>query len=491
MLLHLQKFDFDIVFKPGVEMYMADTLSRAYLKADTRSETEKKIESVNLIQHLPITTERCKSLQLGTQADAELQMLSKVIRNGWPNEKTSVHVDIQKYFPFREELTIQNGLIFKSDKVVVPENARADLMARAHSSHIGIQGCLRRARECLYWPNMNADIEKYIKTCDTCNTYNAEQQKESLHSHETVHRPWEKIGIDLFEFNQKDYLMTVDYYSDYFEIDRLNNKKGKEVIAILKKHFARYGLPDEVFSDNGPLFNGHEFRHFANQYEFAHSTSSPGFPQSNGKVENAIKTAKRLMIKSHKDESDPYLSLLDWRNTPSEGLDSSPSQRMFGRRGKTLLPSSSRLLKPDNQSEVLANKKVRKEKQQYYYNRNAKDKPELMKGDVVRIKPFRNGKEWTKARVDDKCNIRSYKVTTEDGRTYRRNRRHLVSTKEPMIEDETETHIPNDNDEQTVLENDTDNVVTQHDVALPIRRSNRIRQRPNYLQDYVCSAHYK
>lgn len=115
-----------------------------------------------------------------------------------------------------------------------------------------------------------------------------------------------------------------------------------------------------MFSDNGPPFTSHEFRHFANQYEFTRTTGSPGFPQSNGKVENAIKTAKRLMIKSQKDAKDPYLALLDWRNTPSEGLDSSPSQRMFGRRGRTLLPSASRLLKPNNPSDVVENKRFQR-----------------------------------------------------------------------------------------------------------------------------------
>ncbi|CAG2223901.1 unnamed protein product [Mytilus edulis] len=281
----------------GVEMYMADTLSRAYINKessgqDRRSETEKEVETVNAIQFSPITAIRCKTLQSATAEDEELQILSKVIKKGWPINKDAVDIKIQKYFPFREELTIQNGLIFKSDRVVVPNSARADLTEKAHSSHIGIQGCLRRARECLYWPNMNSDIESCIKTCETCNAFNMEQQKESLHSHELCTRPWEKIACDLFEFNQQDYLMTIDYYSDYFEIDRLNNKKGKEVIGILKKHFARYGLPDCVFSDNGPPFNSHELRHFSNQYEFTHTTSSPTiFPQSNGKVENAIKTA--------------------------------------------------------------------------------------------------------------------------------------------------------------------------------------------------------
>ncbi|XP_071124288.1 uncharacterized protein [Mytilus edulis] len=98
-----------------------------------------------------------------------------------------------------------------------------------------------------------------------------DQQKESLHSHELCTRPWEKNACDFFEFNQQDYLMTINYYSDCFEIDRLNNKKGKEVIGILKKHFTRYGLPDCVFSDNSPPFNSHELRHFSNQYEFTHT----------------------------------------------------------------------------------------------------------------------------------------------------------------------------------------------------------------------------
>ncbi|VDI46323.1 Hypothetical predicted protein [Mytilus galloprovincialis] len=290
--------------------------------------------------------------------------------------------------------------------------------------------------------------------------------------------------------------MTIDYYSDYFEIDRLNNKKGKEVIGILKKHFARYGLPDCVFSDNGPPFNSHEFRHFSNQYEFTHTTSSPRFPQSNGKVENAIKTAKRLMVKSHKDTKDPYLALLDWRNTPSEGLDSSPSQRMFGRRGRTLLPSASRLLKPDIQTDVVGNKRIQKEKQRSYYNRSAKDKTELAKGDIVRIKPFKNGKEWTKAKVDEKCNIRSYNVTTEDGSTYQRNRRHLILTKEPMIE-QSELDLPTqtaadrtDNQAQPIaIDNQVDDNVIEHQEPKPtIRTSERIRSRPKHLQDYVCTV---
>ena len=81
-------------------------------------------------------------------------------------------------------------------------------------------------------------------------------------------------------------------------------------------------------------------------YDIEHVTSSPHYPQSNGKAENAIKTAKNLLKKSKAAGTDLYLALLAWRNTPSKGLESSLSQRMFGCRTRTLIPTTSELLKP-------------------------------------------------------------------------------------------------------------------------------------------------
>lgn len=110
-------------------------------------------------------------------------------------------------------------------------------------------------------------------------------------SHDIPARPWQKLGCDLFEVNQKSYLITVDYYSDFFEVDRLNTKTGKDVINKLKTHIARQGIPDTLVTDNGPPFNSKEFKEFTGKYEIEHVTSSPGYPQSNGKSENAGKTA--------------------------------------------------------------------------------------------------------------------------------------------------------------------------------------------------------
>ena len=139
-----------------------------------------------------------------------------------------------------------------------------------------------------------------------------EVQKEPLLSHEPPSRPWEKVGVDLFHFRGQDYCILADYLTNYFEIDRLPSKRIHDIIYVLKQHFARMGIPTILFSDNSP-FACQEFRNFADIYEFEHQTSSPRYAQSNGKIENAVRTAKRLMTKACESGADPFLALLDWR----------------------------------------------------------------------------------------------------------------------------------------------------------------------------------
>ena len=130
-------------------------------------------------------------------------------------------------------------------------------------------------------------------------------------------------------------------------MDSLPHKKdAKAIIKRLKCHFATRGIPAIIYSDNGPPFNSHEFANFAIDYEFQQVTSSPEYPQSNGKVENAIKIAKTLLRKTTDSNGDVYQALLAWRNTPTGGMRSSPVQRFFGRRTRTGLPISPKLLKP-------------------------------------------------------------------------------------------------------------------------------------------------
>ena len=209
----------------------------------------------------------------------------------------------------------------------------------------------------------------------------------------------------------------------------------------LKRHFARYGIPEVLRTDNGPQFASNAFRNFSREWSFSHVTSSPRYPQSNGKVENSVKTAKRLMLKAKQSGTDPWLALLAFRNTPTQGFTSSPAQRLMGRRTRTTLPTHIHLLEPQfrvNSDEADRSRATQK----LWYDRHAKDLPALSVGDTVRIQPSRGHSGWTKARVQRKLGHRSYELQTTTGLILRRNRRQLRKTQEDvqteLVEEETD-----------------------------------------------------
>ena len=179
----------------------------------------------------------------------------------------------------------------------------------------------------------------------------------------------------------------------------------------MKTHFARYGLPSVLVSDNGPQFSCDEFKDFALKYDFEHKTSSPHYPKSNGMAESAVKTAKRLLVKAIESGKDPYLAILDYRNTPMQDIGFSSAQGSLGRRTRTLLPMLSSLLKPQQYDGKLVKtrKALRNSRSKWYHDRGAKDLDELSEGDTVRIKPSILGKKhWDYGKVVERLENRSY-----------------------------------------------------------------------------------
>ena len=90
---------------------------------------------------------------------------------------------------------------------------------KLRASYLGTESCLRRARETIFWPGMNAEVKALIVTCETCRKFETSNQKESLMAHEVPSRPWEQVGVNLFELDKKAYMVTVDYFSNFWEID--------------------------------------------------------------------------------------------------------------------------------------------------------------------------------------------------------------------------------------------------------------------------------
>ena len=138
------------------------------------------------------------------------------------------------------------------------------------------------------------------------------------------------------------------------------------------------------------------------------------------------------MKKAKDAKTEFYLALLERRNTPSAGMNSSPAQRMFGRHMRTLLPISQQLLKPEIQKGVSEKLKERKQLHSKFFNRGSKELAELQKNDIVRIQPskYDHVGRWRKGKVLRKFDVRSYLVRREDGTVLRRNRKFLRISKE-------------------------------------------------------------
>ncbi|KAK3745481.1 hypothetical protein QZH41_007545 [Actinostola sp. cb2023] len=434
MMMRLQKYEIEVCYERGKNMHLADTLSRAFLPT-TDHPSGAEFENINMTSYLPISSDRLKEIRTATGGDEVLQMLKDVILQGWPLERKDLPTQITQFFSIRDELVVQDGVIFKGQRVVIPHVLRKEMKQKIHSSHLGAESCLRRAREVIFWPGMSAEIKEMIAACEICRTYETSPQRETLMPHATCTRPWEQIGVDLFTLDNKDYLITVDYFSNFWEVDRLHSTTASNVILKLKNHFARYGCPDRVISDNGPQFTSDAFASFSKAWDFEHRTSSPGNSKANGKAESAVKTAKRLLRKALDAGTEPYLAILEYRNTPTQGMDSSPTQRLMNRRTRTLLPTTNALLQPRVvYPETVKDLNRRKQQQSAHFNRNAKDLPTLDEGDTVRMKPFRLGdKRWKKATVTSRLDERSYVVETPEGDEYRRNRFHLKKTSENPV----------------------------------------------------------
>ena len=91
---------------------------------------------------------------------------------GWPDYRENVGEKILCYYNNRHELTIQDGLILKGDRIIVPSTMRKEILSLIHHGHQGIETIKNRARSAVYWPNVNKQLEEVVRCCDACQERN-------------------------------------------------------------------------------------------------------------------------------------------------------------------------------------------------------------------------------------------------------------------------------------------------------------------------------
>lgn len=253
-----------------------------------------------------------------------MQVVKEYCINGWPTAKENCNASAKIYYSLKDDLSVVDELIFKGNALIIPSTMRNSMLNQVHNGHQGLNRCLEQLRNIVYWPNMNTDLKNKIEQCEACLMYRKSNTKEPILWHDETSLPWQKVGMDLFNFQGSTYIIIVDYFSKYIEIALLNRTDSKSVIIQLRLIFARHGIPMEVVSDGGPPFNSAEFETFMRCWDIKHIFSSPYYPKSNGLAERSVKIVKDMLKKCQVDGSDPYMALLQLRTTP-KGEFNSPS----------------------------------------------------------------------------------------------------------------------------------------------------------------------
>ncbi|XP_055584906.1 uncharacterized protein K02A2.6-like [Uranotaenia lowii] len=452
MLLNLQRYSIEIHFVTGKDNVVADAISRAPYNSDSEADSFnkgrifqvfKQVEDCKLTSYLSISDQCLGSVMEATQQDFTLNSVRDYIFNGWPKNIKLVHDAVKLYYKYRNELSTQDGLVFRNDRLVIPKSLQRTMIDRVHISHNGIESTLKLARENIFWPGMSAMITDVVKDCAVCAKFSSSQQKPPMQSHAVPIYPFQVVSLDIFfaDFRgrKRNFLVTVDHYSDFIELNLLKDMSARTLIETCQMNFARYGIPQQIVSDNGTNLVNEEMRNFAKAWNFEHTTSAPNHQQANGKAEAAVKIMKRLIQKCEETGENLWYSVLHWRNTPNK-IGSSPVNRLFSRSTRCGVPASVEKYFPkvvDHVPEaILENGK----KAKYYYDRKARELPTFEAGSpvYVQLHPEMN-KTWTPAVVKHKLNERSYLLNTNGG-CYRRDLVNIKPRNEPEVSAQINDH---------------------------------------------------
>ena len=215
------------------------------------------------------------SLATETSQDPMMQALKHQIIKGWPHIRSECSKSLQDFWNYRDELSVLDGLVLKGS-------------------------CIDRtklcARDSVYWPSINKDIESLIKTCDLCQEHSSRNKKDPSLPRDIPIQAWSTIQMDLFMLEDHTFLLVVDMTSRFPVVRILNSETTKSVLNTLKGVYCNFGLPKKVLTDNNPCFKSVDFNEFCTKLGVTTDTISSYNHASLGSAERMIQTVKQIMV---------------------------------------------------------------------------------------------------------------------------------------------------------------------------------------------------
>ena len=290
---------------------------------------------------LPLRCDSLKQLRLAIQEDNELVLLKHTITQGWPSTIKEVPSTLQPYWIFHKELTVEDGLVLKGTRIVIPNKKHEAVLKLIHERHLGLSKL--HAKDTVYWPGLNDQLEKLVLNYELCLKYSQSKYKQqptlSLGQEIPLHA-WTKLETDIFHFEGTSYLLIVDYTSRFLVVCKLSSMTGQHIATHCKQVCSEYGWPETSISGNGPCYTAEAFTNMMQEYGVNHITSSPHYPQSNGLAEKYVKIVKNVLHKAKEEGKVMFRCLLIYHNTLLSSNLLSPMQILQSRSARSDLPMS-------------------------------------------------------------------------------------------------------------------------------------------------------
>ncbi|KAG6456672.1 hypothetical protein O3G_MSEX009875 [Manduca sexta] len=401
----LSGYTYDIEFVPS-KSNGADGLSR--LPSSSNIHKDNEVTYIHFVEDfLPVTNREVKA---EISKDRLLSRVLLYVQSGWPEHCNED--DLKPYFMKRNELYIENGCIMWGYRIIIPNTLQSVVLKQLHSSHMGIVKTKSLARSYIWWPNIDKDVAEVCRRCDTCAAESAAPPRVPPQPWHYAVQPWTRLHIDFLEpIKGKTYLVLIDSSSKWLEIFEMPLTNAAQVIHVLRATFARFGLPVELASDQGPPFASSEFSIFLKQNGIRQIFLPTYHPSSNGAAENAVKSCKMVIKKAYRDNVDVDAALqnflLVYRNTSHSTTGETPAMLLQRRTLRNRLD----LLRGDCSLKDRVNKAKRC---QIEYAGGVQR--ELHVGETVWARNYSKGDKWEKGTVACKVGSRQYIIETGNGR---------------------------------------------------------------------------
>ncbi|VFQ73588.1 unnamed protein product, partial [Cuscuta campestris] len=172
-----------------------------------------------------------------------------------------------------------------------------------------------------FWPTIIRDYAEYVRKCKVCQEFQRVPGRPATnYTPISTAIPFARWGIDLVGIfprgtgNNTYLVVAIDYFTKWVEAAPVPTITAEQMTKFVSKQIlCRFGVPQQIITDNGTQFEAGGFNEFLQSWGISHSYAAVGYPQTNGQVENTNRTImdglkKKIMeCKSAWVEELPYI----------------------------------------------------------------------------------------------------------------------------------------------------------------------------------------